>query len=262
MNDIIVEALGLSFMASGRQILENVGLTVSRGERLSIVGPNGAGKTTLLKCLAGISRPSGGSVKIDGKPIARYDRRRLARQIGYVPQADSGLCPFSVFEFVMMGRYCHLGTFDRPGEKDRQAVSEAISLTSTEHLAARPVSALSGGERRRVGIAAILAQGAEIFLLDEPTTFLDPRQESDVLRLLGKLNSERGVTMITVTHDVNLAVFSSDRILAIKDGRPVFSGRSESFMDNGILKRVYEKDFSLATHSITGKAFIQPEALQ
>lgn len=255
----IIEMEHFSFSLGGRRILIDVSFRAREGEYVSVVGPNGAGKTTLLKCLCRIHRGGSGAVRIAGRPLQEYGQKDLALQVSYVPQADGRLYPFTVHEFVMMGRYPHLGPFSSPGARDEQAVRDALALTGTAEFAERYPGTLSGGERQKVFIAAALAQEARILLLDEPATFLDPRHEAEIHGLLARANRERGVTILSVMHDINSAAVTSRRILALKNGAVAFHGEPEAFMNGEILAGIYEKSFLFATHPRSGKRIVVPE---
>ncbi len=250
----------VSLRRRGRAVLCDVSLSLGQGERLALVGPNGAGKTTLLKCLNRILTGWSGSITLDGKPLQAYRHRELARWMAYVPQSPSQAAPFSVEDFVAMGRYPYQGPVARLSREDRQTVGDALSLTDTDSLRNRPLYALSGGERQRVMLAAALAQEARILLLDEPTVFLDPRHEAAFCAVLARVHRERGLTMITVTHDLNRAVLMHDHLVALKEGRVAFSGSPSSFMGRSTLEEVYENPFLLAPHPTTGHPMVLPEA--
>jgi iron complex transport system ATP-binding protein len=259
----IIRIDGFSFRFGRKPILDGVSFSVARGESVAIVGPNGAGKTTLIKCLdalfdgfAGVSQS--GTIEIDGRPIGGYSRKQLARLVSYVPQADGHLAPFSVEQFITMARYPHLGPFSPAGGQDMAVVHETMERTDTARFAGRLLESLSGGERQSVYIAAAIAQGAKIMLLDEPTTFLDYRHQDDVRRLLAKTASDDGLTMISVTHDVNRAALESDRIVALREGRVAFIGRPDEIMKPDVLQRIYDTPFLMADHPRTGLPVIVP----
>ena len=192
-------------------------------------------------------------------PIKKMNQRNLARQISYVPQSDGRLLPFSVEEFVMMGRYPHLSPFTSFNAEDKKVVKESLELTNTLQMADRLLTTLSGGERQTVFIAAALAQGANILLLDEPTTFLDPKHEQDIYQILSRLNKELGITIVSVTHDINNAVLQGDRIIILKNGTVQFEGEATKVMNKKILASAYDKDFTFQKHPLTGHKIIVPE---
>jgi len=261
MNNTVVDMTDFSYAIGRKQILRDISLAICEGERLAIVGPNGAGKTTLLKCLDRVLTGGSGSIEISGKPLESYSQKQLALLMSYVPQAAGYIPPFTVHEFVMMGRYPFLSPFSSITQQDRDAVREALRMTRTEAFADRSLHTLSGGERQTVYIAAALAQEAKVLLLDEPTTFLDPRHKADIEMLLMRANRERGVTIVAVTHDINSAALTSDRVVALKDGAVAFCGRAEEFMDGEILQSIYDKSFLFVKHPQTGTPVVFPELI-
>lgn len=241
----VLDVVRLTVRIDGAPILSEVELSVGRGEFLSVIGPNGAGKSTLIRCLAGLIGPRNGEVLLGGRSLATYSRRALARVVSYVPQADTRELPFSVRVFVEMGRYPHLGSWATLGPSDLEAVEIALERTDTIHLAGRPMGSLSGGERQRVLIAAALAQGGSVLLLDEPTTFLDYRHQMGILELLERLHSDEGLTIVTATHDLNWTVAVSDSVLALKEGRVLFHGPSSEVYSAHRLESIYANRFEL-----------------
>jgi iron complex transport system ATP-binding protein len=254
-----IESLGYS--VSGITILDSISIGIRRGEIVMIIGPNGAGKTTLLKCLIRILKPSEGSVHLDGKPIEEMGQKEIARRVGYVPQADARYLPFTVDEFVMMGRYPHLSPFTTFRERDRTAVRQALVSTGTSHLSGRRMLTLSGGEKQMVMIAAAVAQGADILLLDEPAAFLDPGRQHDIMRMLSDLNQAGGVTMLMVTHDVNCALMMGDRVVVLSSGSVVYDDNPRKLAGSGILEEVYDQKFEFIPHPRTGNDMIIPDVI-
>jgi len=253
---ILVEDLSVSFGEA--EILHEVSLAVGRGEFLTVIGPNGAGKSTLLRCLDGILVPSHGRVFIDDRPLTEIGRRELARTVSYVPQPDAGPLDYSVRSFVEMGRFPHINAWAALTEADAEAVTDAMELTGVAELADRSMSSLSGGERQRASIAAALAQGGSILLLDEPTSFLDYRHQVQILDLLDRLHDESGMTIVAVTHDLNSTVASSDSVLALKDGRVAATGRPAELLDADVLAAIYDADFRLIAGGHRGLPLILP----
>lgn len=261
MSKSIIEIENLSLSIGAERILCNVCLSIDEGESVSIIGPNGAGKTTLLRCIDKIIEGDEGTIRIRGKKIKSYSQKALARAISYVPQNSGQGLPFTVREFVMMGRYPHLSPFSTITAKDEEVVNDVLELTGTTRFAERQLGTLSGGERQSVLIAGALAQEAEILLLDEPTTFLDYKHQADVQRLLGRINRERGVTTVSVTHDINMAVMFSGRIIAIKAGEVIFSGTGQELMNNETLEAIYDRSFLFANHPQTGGRIVVPQEM-
>lgn len=248
----------LSVCLDEAEILHEVSLTVKRAEFLSIIGPNGAGKSTLLRCLDGILQPSRGRVMVDGRSIEEYGRRELARAVSYVPQPEAGALDYSVRSFVEMGRYPHIGAWAALSEADVEAVNGAMVRTGVADLANRSISSLSGGERQRASIAAALAQGGSILLLDEPTSFLDFHHQVQILDLIDRLHLEQGLTVVAVTHDLNSTVVSSDSVIALKDGRVAATGTPADLLDADVLASIYETEFRLVAGGYRGMPVVLP----
>ncbi|MDT8395198.1 MAG: ABC transporter ATP-binding protein [bacterium] len=258
-NDLVLEIENLSLSIGNVMILRDVTFSVPRGQYLSIVGPNGAGKSSVLKCLMGIRADWSGRVRVQGRSTSDMTQKQLAARVCYVPQADGTAFPFTVRQFVLMGRYPHHSPFTFTGTEDLEIVDRSLTLTGTARFAERDIRTLSGGERQKVLIAAALAQGARILLLDEPTTFLDPLHAGDVQSLLLNLNRDSGVTVLAVTHDINHAALYSDRVVALVDGELVFDGPPDAFMDNAVLERIYTRPFTFVGHPVTGRPMVVPE---
>jgi iron complex transport system ATP-binding protein len=220
------------------------------GEFVALVGPNGAGKSTLLKVLAGLIRSYAGSVELFGRLLNEFSARDLARRIAFVPQETHMVFPFTVGEIVMMGRLPHRsgGLFDSPG--DSEWARQAMALTDTLDLAAKTFHNLSGGERQRVVLACALAQAPEVLLLDEPTVYLDLKHQIQFYDILERLNSERQMTIISVTHDVNLAARYAARMIAIRSGVFVADGTPEDVLTPEHLYEIFE---------ITAAVFRRPD---
>jgi iron complex transport system ATP-binding protein len=257
----LVRVRDFSLELSGKQILRDVTLEVAEGEYVSIVGPNGAGKTTLLKSIMRILAGGTGEIFVAGRALDDYSQRELAQVVSYVPQADGRMLPFTVREFVMMGRYPHLSPFSMPTSDDDAAVSCAMVMTGCMAFADRSLDTLSGGERQGALVAAALAQGARLLLLDEPATFLDPRHEAEMAALLRRVNSETGVGILAVTHDVNAAALRSDRVVALVDGRVAFTGTGRELMTDEVLERVYGRRFVMVEHPTAHMPVTVPDAL-
>lgn len=249
MSEPLIEISDLSLHLEGNAILTGVNLSVHEGEYVSIVGPNGAGKTSLLRCLGRIYPQWTGAIHLAGKALRHYRQKELARQLSYVPQGQHQIFPFTVQDFVTLGRYPHLSAFTSIRREDRKAVEEAIELAGMAAFRHREFNTLSGGERQMVLIAAALAQGARILLLDEPATSLDYRHQVDVMHLLKRINTESSITILSVNHDINSAALWSDRLVAIKDGRMLVQGPPEQIMQGDVLQRIYDTPFRFIDRS-------------
>jgi iron complex transport system ATP-binding protein len=185
-------------------------------------------------------------------------QRDLAKLAALVPQADSGILPFTVDQFLLMCRYPYLSPFATVRPSDRQMVHEAMAEAGVAAFAKRRMDTLSSGERQKVYIAAALAQGASIWLLDEPTTFLDYHHQDEILSLVAAANKDSGVTVVAVTHDLNHAVLESDRILALREGELVFCGTPEQIMKSDVLERIYGASLLMVDHPEVGLPMIVP----
>ncbi len=262
MDTPAIAVKNFSLELGGAKILQNVSFSVRPGDYLSIVGPNGAGKTTLLKCLNRVLTGGSGDVRIGGRPLEEISQRELARMVSYVPQLDGRSLPFTVAEFMAMGRYPYLSSFSGIREQDRRELNDAACQAGIENLLERQLDTLSGGERQKVFIAAALAQGAQIMLLDEPTTFLDYRHQVEVGRLLARLNREGGKTVLAVTHDLNSALDCCNRALALKQGEIVFDGPPVELLQENRLREIYRTGFTFIEQPGSELPFIRPwEAL-
>ena len=261
MPSAIIELNNFNYEIDGKSILKNLCCTINKGEHLSIIGPNGAGKTTLIKCIANIFQDGTGAITLKGRPLNTYPQKELAKLISYVPQAEGANFPFTVSEFVLLSRYPHLSPFSSPSKEDFKAVHQALKQTETAEFEHRKMNTLSGGQKQRVLIAAALAQQTEIVLLDEPTTFLDPKHQSDILRLLKAMHEKQDITIITVTHDINHAATLSNRILALKEGSIAFFGSIKECMTNDILQPIYDKEFLFINHPVSNLPIVIPETL-
>lgn len=251
-----VDELGVQIDAVS--ILDGVTFELARASSLSVIGPNGAGKSTLLKSLIRILPITSGAIRVDGRLLQDYSQRELCRLLAYVPQAQDRSVPYTVRQFVELGRYPHVGRFSAMTSTDHGRVDACLRQTATETFADRPLDSLSGGERQKVFIASALAQDARILLVDEPTTFLDYRHCVDVLHLLADLRGRDGWTTVSVTHDLNEAVFGSDLVLALKDGRVAFLGPPGDLIGTGRLEQIYETGFVYLEHPETGAPVVLP----
>ena len=210
------------------------------GDFVAIVGPNGAGKSTLLKILAGLLRGYTGSAEFCGQPLRGISSRDLARRIAFVPQETHMIFPFTAHQIVMMGRLPHRtgGLFDSP--RDLEHTRQAMQLTETLALWAKTFNELSGGEKQRVVLASALAQDPEVLLLDEPTVYLDLKHQIQFYDILERLNMERRMTIVSVTHDVNLAARYARRMIAMRSGMFLADGPPDDVLTPQHLYEIFE----------------------
>ncbi len=261
MNKIIFDIKNLSFSISKKKILNSLSLKIFEGDFLSIIGPNGGGKTTLIKSLIGINKSPKNSLFFRGTPIENLSQKEIAHQISYVPQISEQTFPFTAKEFLLLARYPHLSRFTSITPLDKEKVMEAFELTHTTHLAKRSLNTLSGGERQMIFIAAALAQGGNIILLDEPTTFLDPKHEHNIYEILKKIHKQTDKTIVSVTHNINSAILYSDKIAIIKNGEVFHYGKTHEITEGNILERAYDKKFSFIIHPECNRKIILPEVI-
>ncbi|MGD9782755.1 MAG: ABC transporter ATP-binding protein [Kiritimatiellia bacterium] len=203
-----------------------------------IVGPNGSGKSTLLKLAAGLLAPGEGAVELDGRSVAHFRRADLARRLGFLPQECPALFDYDVEQVVAMGRHAHGGALDPSTAADRDAVARALADVGLEALRHRPLSQLSGGERRRAWIASALAQEPEILLLDEPTQALDLHQAAAVMEILAR-RAANGLRVVAVMHDLNLAVLFCDRLALLQAGEIAADGPPAEILTENRLFSAY-----------------------
>lgn len=236
MKAVAVRNLALHYGKT--EVLRDVSLAVDRGEFVVIIGPNGTGKTSLLKALAGLVKTTG-AIDILGRPLPSYSRRQLAERVAVVPQQVPIEFPFTVAETVLMGRFPHLGLLEVEGEADHRLVQQAMEFTEVAHLARRRLDELSGGERQRVIIARAICQAPQLILLDEPTASLDPAHQVRIMDLMERLRRQQGVTVVMVSHDLNLAAMYGDRLLLLENGSIIADGTPLEVLTAEQLERSY-----------------------
>lgn len=240
-----------------REVLRGIDLVVHAGELVALVGPNGAGKSTLLKVLGGLLRPASGSVAIDGLDVTALDRRSIARHIAVVPQVFETLFPFTVREIVALGRTSRLGPLGTLGADDARAVARALDDIGAADLADRRIDRVSGGERQRAVLAMALAQEAGVLLLDEPTAHLDPTHQRATLERVATLARVRGLAVVAVLHDLNLAAAFASRVVLLADGVVVREGAVSDVITPEIVARVFGP--GLRVVAFEGRPFVIPE---
>ncbi|MER6720810.1 heme ABC transporter ATP-binding protein [Streptomyces halstedii] len=252
----LAEARGLGIRLGRRQVLDAVDLTARAGEVVALVGPNGAGKSTLLAALAADLPAGSGEIRIDGRPAAAWSPPELALRRAVLPQSAALSFPFPVEDVVRMGRAPWAGTAKE--DEDDVAVASAMEATEVTRFAARPFSALSGGERARVALARVLAQRAPLLLLDEPTAALDLRHQELVLRICRE-RAAAGDAVVVVLHDLGLAAAYADRAVVLRDGRVAVDGPPAEVFTGELLGEVYRQPVEVFPHPRTGAPLVVPE---
>ena len=234
-----LEAAQLGIRIGGVEVCSQLDLRINPGESWGILGRNGAGKTTLLHTLAGLRRPDTGSVMLDGTPLPRLNRRSIARHIGVLLQDHQDAFPASVMETVLTGRHPYLGALQWEGAADYAAATGALRAVGLECMETRDIASLSGGERRRLGIATLLAQDPDILLMDEPTNHMDFHHQILTLDLLKQRTRDGVKSMISVLHDPNLALRYCDHFLLLYGAGETLQGAAEAVLTQPNLERLY-----------------------
>ncbi|MCW5893442.1 MAG: ABC transporter ATP-binding protein [bacterium] len=246
------------FAHQARPVLRGVSLALEPGAVVGLVGPNGAGKSTLVRLLAGLDRPSAGTVVLGDRPLAAWPRREVARVLALVPQDPRLEFPFTVLEAVLMGRTPYLGPFGFPGPHDLAVARAALAALEIDALEVRPIDALSGGERQRVFLARALAQEPQVLLLDEPTTHLDLRHQSLLHAVVRARCRRDGMAALTVLHDLNLAAAFCDHLVLLADGRVVCAGPPAAVLAPDVLEAVFATPVLVETHGPSGRRIVVP----
>jgi len=234
-----VHVEGLRHSYGDAPVLDGLAFSVDQGAFFIIIGPNGSGKTTAMRVISGVVRPDGGKVEILGRSVRGYGRKGLARVVALVPQLATVYFPFTVMETVLMGRSPHLGMLGFEQARDFEIARETMAFTQVDHLSGRKIDQLSGGELQRVMIARAICQEPRVILLDEPTASLDLSHQVRIMDLMERLKEERGVTVVMVSHDVNLAAMYGDRLLLLKQGRAVMLGAPREVLTFELLEQAY-----------------------
>jgi len=243
---------------AARWILDNISFHVQEGEVLGVVGPNGSGKTSLLKVLARLMTPQQGHISLFGQDLSAKTQREVACLVGVVPQDTQMLFPFTVAESVLMGRFPHrardrwIGGFGWESREELAIAEQAMMTMDIVHLAHRAVTDLSGGERQRTVIARALAQTPKVLLLDEPTAFLDLQHQVEICSMLRRLRDEGGLTVVLVSHDLNLVSQYCDRILLLDHGQIVRLGGPGEVIEPEVLESVYRCRVLVDRHPSSG----------
>ena len=242
----ILEVRELAFeYRPGQPVLAGVSHEFATGKLTCILGPNGSGKTTLLRCMLGSLAPTGGAALLAGKAATEHSQRALAKLMAYVPQQPRSAFAFTAREIVLLGRYAHTGPLGLAGEQDRTVARLAMEMTETVAFADRTLDELSGGEAQRVMIARALAQQPQVLLLDEPTSHLDIKNQLAIYRMMVRLAHEWPMTVVCVSHDVNLAGRFADELVMMRDGRVIATGTPEQVIRADVLRDTYDVEVEL-----------------
>ncbi|MEU4409517.1 ABC transporter ATP-binding protein [Streptosporangium sp. NPDC023963] len=253
-----LQAVDVKLGYGDRVVVDGLDLGIETGTVTTIIGPNGCGKSTLLRALGRLLKPSGGEVLLDGKRIDRMPSKEVARVLGVLPQAPSAPEGLTVADLVARGRHPHQTWYRQWSSDDESAVGEALAMTGLLDLGDRPLDELSGGQRQRAWISMALAQGTDLLLLDEPTTFLDLAHQIEVLELVRRLHGELDRTVVMVLHDLNLAARYAGRLVAMRDGKVVAAGPPAEVLTEALLAEVFELDAKVIEDPVAGTPLVIP----
>lgn len=242
-----------------KHILNDVNISIADKGFYGILGPNGSGKTSLIRHILRLLSVTEGSIQIKGRDVTEYKRKELATILSFVPQNTNLDSDFTVEDIVMMGRAPYQERFRGITKEERKIVEEAMAFTKCDHLREKSFISLSGGEAQRVVTARAIAQRTPYLILDEPISHLDIRYQVELMQCLRKLNEERGTTIIAVLHDLNLAYMYCKDIILMKNGKIYANGDRKMVMTKENLKEVYEMNFVVVKHPMTGENYYIPK---
>ncbi|MCJ0907150.1 ABC transporter ATP-binding protein [Rhodococcus sp. ARC_M6] len=251
-------AKNLTLGYGDRIIVDGLDLEIPTGVITTVIGPNGCGKSTLLRALGRLLKPKSGSVVLDGKAISSMKTKEVARILGMLPQTPVAPEGLTVADLVARGRHPHQSWIRQWSADDEGEVARALELTGVSDLADRPVDQLSGGQRQRAWISMALAQGTDILLLDEPTTYLDLAHSMEVLDLVDQLHEEMGRTVVMILHDLNLAVRYSDHLIVMRDGAVVAAGIPKDIISAELLLEVFGLEAVVIDDPVSDRPLIVP----
>ena len=239
-----IQNLHFAYRANGPEVLRGVDLQIREGEILTVLGRNGAGKSTLFSCMLGMKKPRQGTIEVLGRNIAAMTEREIAKVVGFVPQSHNPAFSYTVEEFVLMGCAAKIGLLSSPGAKEREKTRAALEKMGIAHLAMRPYTELSGGERQQVTIARAIVGEPKIILFDEPTAHLDFANQVKVLRIVKKL-AEDGYAVAMTTHDPNHALLLGGYTAILGSDGKITWGETEKIVTQPNLEQVYGPDICL-----------------
>ena len=249
-----MEVRDLSFAYGSNQILKDISLMIKEGKITTIMGANGCGKSTLFSLMTKNLNPNRGKVFLHGKNIKNLKLNEFARKVSIVHQYNQAADDITVERLISYGRTPYMKLMGGKSEEDEKLIDHAIEVTGLEEFRNRELSQLSGGQRQRVFIAMALAQNTKILFLDEPTTYLDIRYQIEILELVKKLNQEFGITIIMVLHDINQAIYFSDKVIGLKDGLVAVQGNPQDVISRESIKQLY--GIELDVTQVEGKTFV------
>lgn len=263
MNLIQVKNIDFSYSKNPEStfFLNDISLSIKAGEFITILGPNGSGKSTLLKLLGGSLYPNNGDILLKEKSYSDFAPKELAKNIAFVPQFNYSVFPFSVNEIVMMGRTPYLNLLGYENKEDIEIVDEALEIVGISDLKNKGIHEISGGESQRAFIARALAQKPKIILLDEPSAHLDIKHQISIFNILKERNEQEGLTIVSVSHDLNLTGHYSHRTLLMQEGTVLFDDRTSNILTEENIKKVFDVKASVVYDSKSNatRVYIEPE---
>ena len=258
----LLEARSLHFAypatRNAPDVVRGASLTIERGTLAALIGANGSGKSSLVRLLAGTLTPRSGAIFFDGEPLLAIDPRKRATRIAYVPQTINSVFPFTALEVVLTGRNPYAGRFRFETANDEEIAREALRAVDASHLVLRPVTELSGGERQMVALARALAQKPQCLLLDEPSSALDLKHRTALLRHLRRLRDEKAIAALVVTHDLGSLDPAFDTVFAMRSGEVVAHGTPADVLQDEILRGVYG-DEHVRARRVFNRTFVWSE---
>ncbi len=248
----IIEITELFAGYGNGDIIRDISFSLNRGEFLSILGRNGSGKSTLIKAIQGLLKHTSGRISVEGVDLFSMRPHEVAKKIAYVPQLHPLSFEFSVEEIILMGRYIHQRRFAGASPEDKKMIREIMNLTATYHLKEKKIAHLSGGERQRVFIARALAQDTPILFLDEPSAHLDISYQVEIYQILNRLQNEKGKTILSAEHNINLAIPYSQRLLFLKEGSIHSLGTPSELITQQKILEVFQADVRVRDNLYSG----------
>jgi len=241
----MIEVENLRLRLNGQPVLERVSLTARPGSVTVLLGPNGSGKTSLLLCLCAHYRPIQGEIRLCQQSLPSLSYRSLARLLAVVPQDHNPVFPYQVREVILLGRISRVGFFSQPTGRDYELVEDILALLQIQHLADKPYTRISGGERQLVLIGRCLAQEPQVLLLDEPTNHLDFKNQYAILKLIKELARQRNLTFLMTLHDPNMALLFADHVILLAEGRIVSQGHPLEVITPENMAAIYHLDVEM-----------------
>ncbi len=248
----ILNVLNLSAGYGNGDIIKDISFSLEQGEFIAILGRNGSGKSTLIKALQGLLKNVRGTVEVGEKNAFTLTAQHMAKQIAYVPQISNLSFEFSVLEIIHMGRYVHQGRLEKTTSMDKDAIQDVMELTEIHHFRNKKIAHLSGGEQQRVFIARALAQDTPLLFLDEPSSHLDISYQVEIYRILKRLQEEKGKTILTTEHNINLVIPYSQRLMFLKEGKIFAQGPPEKLITKSYIQDVFRTDVDIRKNVHSG----------